>query len=58
MLNHNRAHETAGILRQKINYILVVNTEIRNTKAKQIQEIKWLKEKVNSFLVNVMQCSS
>lgn len=34
MLNRNRAHETAGILRQKINYVLVVNTEIAKAKAK------------------------
>jgi len=34
MLNRNRAHETAGILRQKINYILVVNIEIRKSTAK------------------------
>lgn len=34
MLNRNRAHETAGIWRQKINYILVVNTELEEAKAK------------------------
>lgn len=35
MLNRYKAHETAGILRQKISYILVVNTEIEKTRAKE-----------------------
>lgn len=34
MVNRNRAHETAGIWRQKISYILVVNTESGEAKAK------------------------
>lgn len=49
MLNHNKAHETAGILRQKINYISVVNTIIEKAKSKEesvhILENKALRKK-------------
>lgn len=51
MLNHNKAHETAGILRQKINYISVVNTIIEKAKSKEesvhILENKALRKKKN-----------
>lgn len=54
MLNHNKAHETAGILRQKINYISVVNTTIEKAKSKEesvhILENKALRKKKKKYL--------
>lgn len=56
MLNHNKAHETAGILRQKINYISVVNTTIEKAKSKEesvhILENKALRKKKKNIWVN------
>lgn len=45
MLNSNRAHETAGIWRLKINYILVVNTISGEAKAKYMLGNKPVKKK-------------